>query len=214
MPGKISAMTSAMNDNPGIMLLVSNYIPVRNGTRINARVKNLGRNDGEIIPMRLRDYWLNNHRPGCTFCFRRELASMFEVMDIPGRLHDSMLWKYAIVRDSLYLMNRQLVIYRRQEGSTTNQFSRKTPGITQRLDDIDTEISMYQKFLEASVELGTTPENQRLIMKRLAFLGRRKKYLSGRNILMVAFFVMMNLKYYPTVRNALSDIYAVIFLKE
>ena len=37
--------------------------------------------------------------------------------------------------------------------------------------------------------------------------------LARRNLFRAAIFVIMNLKFYPTFRNALSDVYAMIFLR-
>ncbi|MBR1437472.1 MAG: glycosyltransferase family 2 protein [Synergistaceae bacterium] len=172
---KISSMVSAMNDNPKILLLVSNYIPFRNGEkieRINAHVKNLSRNDGGIIQMRLKDYWLGNLRPGCTFCFRRELLERFSVMDISERLHDSMLWKYAIVSDGLYLINKQLILYRRHEKNSTNQFSRTPLTLNQRIESSEGEMNFYGKFLEAAEGLNISEENQTALRKKIDFYGR------------------------------------------
>ena len=215
MPDKIHAMISAMNDNPGILLLASNYIPVRNGKRIkHDYVRNLERDDGEIIPMRLGDYGLGNLRPGCTFCFRREILERFNVIDIPERPHDSMLWKYAIVSDSLYLICRQLILYRRHDANATNQFSRIPPNITQRLQAIDSDAAMYAGFLEASDGLNIPEHNRKALSRQIEFLRRRRKVLQFRNPVTTAIFVLVNLKRYPTIRNALSDIYASLKLRE
>ncbi len=214
MPDKISVMVKAMNEHPGILLLASNYIPFTNGKIINAHVKNLSRDDGEIILLRLKDYWLETIRPGCTFCFRRELLERFSIMDIEGRFHDSMLWKYAVISDGLYLINRQLIQFRRHSANATNQFSRVPPSITQRIKDSDVEIEMYRKFLDASDALMITPENQKAMNRKIKFLERRKKILAKRNPITISLFVLFNMKYYPTFRNALSDIYAAIKLRE
>ncbi|MBR0279013.1 MAG: glycosyltransferase [Synergistaceae bacterium] len=161
-PDKISVMVQAMNEHPEILLLASNYIPFRNGETINAHVKNLSRDDGEIIPLRLKDYWLGNLRPGCTFCFRRKILERFSVMDIEERHHDSMLWKYAMLSDGLMI----------------------------------------------------TPENQEAMKRKLNFIERRKQILAKRNPFTISLFVLLNIKYYPTLRNALSDIYASIKRRE
>lgn len=153
---------NAMNEHPEILLLASNYIPFRNSEMINAHVKNLLRDDGEIIPLRLKDYWLGNLRPGCTFCFRRKILERFSVMDIEERHHDSMLWKYAMLSDGLMI----------------------------------------------------TPENQEAMKRKLNFIERRKQILAKRNPFTISLFVLLNMKYYPTLRNALSDIYASIKRRE
>lgn len=196
------------------MLLVSNYIPFANGKTIEVHIKNLSRNDGEIIPLRLKDYWLDTHRPGCTFCFRRDLLERFSIMDFDTRLHDSMLWKYAVISDGLYLINRQLIQFRRHSANTTNQFSRIPPSITQRVKNSDVEIDMLRKFLYDSDSLMITPGNQKAINSKIKFLERRKKILAKRNPITISLFVLFNMKYYPTFRNALSDIYAAIKLRE
>ena len=215
LPDKISVMTSAMNDNPAILLLASNYIPVKDGEKLqHSYVKNLERDDGEIIPMRLKDYWLWNLRPGCTFCFRRELLSCFSVMDIDTRLHDSMLWKYAIVSDGLYLMCRQLILYRRHGTNATRQFSRTPPNITQRINNAGIDADMYQKFLDASDGLNIPEHNRKALSRQINFLRRRMKILQARNPIAAAIFVLLHLKYYPTFRNAMSDIYAVVKLRD
>ena len=126
MPDKLQAMTRVMQENSGIMLLASNYIAFRDndGSIINAHMKNLDRNDGEIIRLRLEDSWLESLRPGCTYAFRKELLS-----------------------------------------------------------------------------------------RKAEFLTKRSKILGTKNIPAITLFVIKNIKYYPTMRNALSDIYAAIFLR-
>ena len=211
MNDKIDAMIRVMDSRHKIMLLCSNYIPVVNGERINAKVRNITRNDGSVIQFRLNDTWLDNMRPGCTYCFRRELLKKFQFMDIGNQIHDSMLWKYAITSDSLYLLNRLLILYRRHGDNATNQFSRIPPNITQRIELINEESKMYQRFIDASDALDIPEKNQKLMNEKINFLARRKSMLMKRNVFMSAMFVMMNFKYYPTARNALSDIYAMIF---
>ena len=214
LPDKISAMTSAMNEHSEILLLASNYIPVRDGERIkHSYIKNLLRDDGEIVQLKLKDYWLPNLRPGCTFCFRREILSRFSVMDIPERLHDSMLWKYAIASDGLYLINRQLILYRRHEGNATNQFRRTPPNISQRLKGLDSDMEMYRKFLENAEGLNISPSNKKKLQKMLKFLANHKKILEKRSPIKTTLFVMAHLRYYTTLRNAMSDIYAAIKLR-
>ena len=189
-PDKISVMVQAMNEHPEILLLASNYIPFRNGETINAHVKNLSRDDGEIIPLRLKDYWLGNLRPGCTFCFRRKILERFSVMDIEKRHHDSMLWKYAMLSDGLYLINRQTIKFRRHDSNATNQFRRKAPSITQRINEADIEADMYRKFLNASEGLMITPENQEAMKRKLIFIERRKQILAKRNPFTISLFVL------------------------
>ncbi len=211
---KIQVMVDVMDSRPEIMCLASNYIPVVNGERIHAKVRNIERDDGSVIQFRLSDTWLDNMRPGCTYCFRREILKKFNVMDIENQIHDSMIWKYAITSDSLFLLNRLLIQFRRHGDNATNQFHRIPPNIEQRIANIDDEAEMYRRFLNASEQLAIPEANQKLLNDKINFLMRRRKILSKRNIFRTAIFVMMNFKYYPTARNALSDIYATLLLRK
>ena len=174
-------------------------------------MKYIDRDDGSVIPVRLKDSGLTNLRPGCTFCFRRKILEKFSVMDI-NTLHDSMLWKYAIVSDSLYLLNRQLIYYRRHEHVSTGAYIAPVADVI-KARNTDGEVQMYMDFINHADELEIKPEYCELMRKRIDFLYRRKKVLDKKNLFSTSLFVLRNMKYYPTLRNALSDIYAVLFLK-
>ena len=213
MPDKISVMLSVISERPEIRLLVSNYIGLVKGKPVKVHVKNLARNDGAVIPVRLQESGLMTMRPGCTFCFRRELLDKFNVMDIDTAIHDAMLWMYAVSSDSLYLLNRHLIFWRRHENAATGVSFSSYPNVEQRIRETYETEEIYRKFLDASEELEIPSHNVSFMNEIIDFLHRRMDMLGKRSIFRTAFFVMKNMKYYPTLRNALSDIYAMIFLK-
>ena len=214
LPDKIQVMVKTLEDYPEIRLLISNYIPIYNGELINtSTLKNLGRNDGEVIQYKLENCWLDPVRPGCTYCFRREMIGMFNEFDIEEIYHDAMLWIYAVVSDSLYLINRQLSYWKRHDEATTGIKLSAYPTISERIEWITRDEKTYSKILNAHEKLYISRQNQKLLRKKLDFMNRRKKMLATRNLFRAAIFVMMNLKFYPTFRNALSDVYAMIFLR-
>ncbi|MBQ7594547.1 MAG: glycosyltransferase [Synergistaceae bacterium] len=213
MPDKLEVMIKAMNDNPKINLLTSNYIAVINGKETLISLKHLDRDDGEIIQLKLTNSGLSNLRPGCTFCFRRELLDCFNVMDIPDLWHDALLWKYAIVRDGLFMINRQLIYYVRRGTSQLANLSPSYRNIDERIRNTHEAEELYVKFLDASDGLKITPANQKFLCKLMNFSQRRRKMLTKRNLFLGILFVMMNLKYYPTLRSALGEIYAMIFIR-
>ena len=211
-------MSQAMLDNPQIMLLASNYIPINendtDGKKIKSHMKYIDRDDGEIIQLKLGSIWLENLRPGCTYCFRHELLGMFNIFDSPKSLHDGMLWKYAAISDSLYLINRQLIYYRRHKGSATGTFTTSKPAnLERKIKGSEGAANFYMMFANVPDELGITKHNRELLTRKANFHIRRGKVLASKNLFAIILFVLMNIKYYPTMRNALSDIYAAVFLK-
>ena len=213
MPDKIASMVSIMKEHPQISLLTSNYIPLVSGKPAKVHMKYIDRDDGSVIPLRLQVSGLANLRPGCTFCFRHKLLEKFSVMDIDEALHDAMLWKYAIVSDSLYLLNRQLMYWRRHEHVATGVDFSGRPDVDTRIRDAYGSEEFHRKFMDNAEGLDIPPANVRYMEKIIAFSYRRAHMLEKRSILRTVIFVLMNMNYYPTLRNALSDIYAMIFLK-
>ena len=213
MPEKISLMLSVIRERPEIMLLASNYIALVNGKPVKVHVKNLARNDGEVIRVRLQESGLMTMRPGCTFCFRRELLDRFNVMDINTAIHDFMLWGYAAASDSLYLLTKPLIFWRRHEKTVTGMAFSNYPDIEQRIQETYETEEYYARFIDAADGLNIPPHNVRFMNEIINFLHRRRDMLAKKSMLRTALFVMKNAKYYPTLRNALSDIYAMIFLK-
>ncbi|MBQ7154364.1 MAG: glycosyltransferase [Synergistaceae bacterium] len=213
LPDKISSMVQVMQARPEISLLTSNYIPLVNNKPAKVQMKYIDRDDGQVIPLRLRDSGLSNLRPGCTFCFRRKLLDKFSVMDIDDALHDAMLWKYAITSDSLYLLNRKLIYWRRHARAATGAAFSSYINIDQRINETFRTQDMYRQFIEYSAELGIPPKNVKLLNDMTDFQQKRRNMLTKRSAFSAALFVVLNFKHYPTFRNALSDIYAMLFLK-
>ena len=214
MPEKIRVMLSVIRERPEIRLLASNYVAIMDGKTVRVPVKNVSRNDGEVIPFKLQESGLMPMRPGCTYCFRRELLNKFNVMDIDTAIHDAMLWGYAASSDSLYLLNRQLIFWRRHDNTVTGTAFSHYPGIEQRIQDTYENEKIYHKFLDAAEGLEMPAQNVKFMNEIINCQGRRRDMLAKRSVLRAALFVMKNMKYYPTLRNALSDIYAMIFLKQ
>ena len=212
MPDTLSEMVSVMKARPEIMLLVSNYILWVNGKNAKVHLPHGNRNDGTVMQIRFQDSYLSTLLPGCVYCFRAELLKKFNVLAPEGMLYDALLWKCAILSDSLYLLNRQLIYYRRHEHVSTGAYLAPIADVI-KLRDSDGETKMYREFLSYADELEIKPEYRELMQEKIDFLQRRRKIREKKNLFSTSLFVLRNMKYYPTLRNAPSDIYAVIFLK-
>ncbi len=215
MPDKVESMVSVMKAHPEIKLLASNYIPLVLGKIGKSHLKYINRNDGSVLRFKFSDTGMATMRPGCVYCFRAELLKKFTVLYNEDLLYDSWLWKYAILQDSLYLLNRQLIYYRRHEGVATGTYlpAAHIIDLDARINSSDKAAEVDRLFLASADGLEITPANREILRKHIDFLGRRKNVLAKRSTFLTALFVMMNMKHYPTLRNALSDIYAVMFLK-
>lgn len=215
MNDKIQIMVSVMNSHPEINLLVSNIEYLYEGGKSKLHMKYVTRNDGSLMQLKLKEFGLMNQRPGCTFCFRRELLEQYKVLDFDYAFHDEMLWRHAIVSDSLYLLNKRLIFWRRHGDNATFASRPKSqyPSISMKIEECDEQSNVYQGFLDHSDALRISPENQKILTDTINFYMRRKKILKTNNMFRIILFVLMNLRYYPTFRRVLSDIYAAVFLR-
>ena len=87
------------------------------------------------------------------------------------------------------------------------------PNVDTRIRDAYGAKEFYRKFIDAAEGLDIPPANIKFMNEIIEFSHRRAHMLEKRSLLRTVMFVMLNMKYYPTLRNALSDIYAMIFLK-
>ena len=217
LPDKIETMIAVMEAHPEIEVLASNYIPVVNGEVFRVNLKYLNNDDGSLLQLKLHDVWLEILRPGCTFCVRSDILGKFKVYDDDNSCYDSLLWKYAVLSDSLYLLNRRTMRYIRhydENGyNATGAFLTSPANLASRIEGAEGAVNFHKKILSLSGGLEITPENQKLLHDRVKFFSRRGKVLMRKNVFSTALFVLFNLKYYPTFRNAMSDIYAVMFLR-
>ena len=62
--------------------------------------------------------------PGCVFCFRRTHFDDIKDMWYKEYPHDALLWRYALLKDSLYMVYEPLIYYRRHEATATGREKR------------------------------------------------------------------------------------------
>ena len=113
---KISVMTEIMNKNKNILLLASNYnVFYENGAKSVRKYQN----DATIRPIDLNSEFFYTGRPGCVYCYRKELNRYIEKYYFDDLPHDAFLWRISALLDGLYLFNSPLIDYRRHRKSAT-----------------------------------------------------------------------------------------------
>jgi glycosyltransferase involved in cell wall biosynthesis len=120
---KIEKMILIMKNNKNILLLVSNYTTLyeeRNVRKISSKITNSMKEDGKLEKIMYSRYFMSVLRPGCTYCFRKQLLNLSNNVwqnDFP---HDATLWRLASLLDGLYLYSEKLINFRRYNTSNSN----------------------------------------------------------------------------------------------
>lgn len=125
---KIEEMLNAINTNSNIKVLASDYkLKYENGGKIH-KEKFINEEKGELIKKTFNGKSFGVYKPGCTMCFKKEILPTLKKIWYDGLAHDALLWLYGMLTDSMYIINKPLIIFRRHENNNTpsNNKDKKT----------------------------------------------------------------------------------------
>lgn len=116
---KIEIMCNIMENNKDVKVLVSNYVLLSQGSKQARKQKGSERDDGKVEKIRGDKRIGTISRPGCTFAFTREIAEMMALYDNLACSHDHVAYNLGLITDSLYIVNRQLIDFRRHQSNAS-----------------------------------------------------------------------------------------------
>ncbi len=185
---KLYKMTSVMDDNKSIELLVSNYNIKYSGTSPIENVAYIWntlnmRNTGDVRRIIFDEKWYYTQRPGCTYCFRKSFYNSIEKVWNDKLSHDGQLWRYASIRDSLYIYNAALIDFWRYGNNSTsvNRLSRAS-----RVEELQIMREFYENSLNqvnlildsVNLPIGQKEKKINILKKGLECVLERLKLLS------------------------------------
>ena len=117
---KIEIMSKVMQRKE-INVLCCNIVPFSDdGSSAYIAKFNLAKYGNNEVECVLFDkMWMNPMRQGCTMCFRSEILPYIDRIWFDKCAHDLALWAYAMSTDSLFIINREFVKFRRHVGNNT-----------------------------------------------------------------------------------------------
>lgn len=172
---KIESMISIMKDNRDILLLVSDYTPFG-----EYKTKEIDSGAKEDVCKADFNNFLKIIRPGCVFCFRKELSVYLDEYAFDEYPHDAFIWRTACMLDGLYFYNKSTIKYRRHAETATG---REKKSAMKKLNAID----YYEKVLDsAELFLKNVANNdfdkQKDIQRYREWLYLRKNLISQKKI--------------------------------
>ncbi len=208
---KIKEMKSVMEANPGIKLLLSNYIELNNDRKDRVKVKGLSKNDLSLNKCKFKANSLIEMRPGCTTCVHKDLINEMLENDRIEIAHDTMLWGYATIDSSIFLYNRITMQYRRHVDSASAP--QKQLGISRRLNELKFEYKVC-KFFKNICQQRKNNKRANILNSQLKFYKKRIELIRERRFFAMVIFAINNYYHYATIRNMLSDFYIIILNKK
>lgn len=156
---KLQSMSEVMKNNPQILLLASNYT-----TFYEDGGKKITPNHGEELnnkSLAKVDFNEQNFfvlRPGCVYCFRRELLKYYDKYAIDNDPHDAFLWRIVELLDGLYVWNYSTIDYRRHSSNAT---ARIRPTRKSKLETV----TYYDRILQMLLDFAKKENVKNLDMK-------------------------------------------------
>lgn len=135
---KLEVMEKVMSENPQINLAVSKYEHTLNDKK------------SEYNSSRLSKYEFDRKfvfimYPGCVYCFRRTLFDTAKKMWFEDYPHDALIWRQALLTDSLYVYDEAFIYWRRHDTTATGRDKRNT-------QDKINSMHYYIKSLDKMIE--------------------------------------------------------------
>ena len=174
---KIEKMIAIMQMNSEINVLASNYRIFFEGKyqRHNSYRKKM-LNDSSLTKIDVDPTWCYIKRPGCTFCYRNSFYNSIKDKWDVKYAHDALLWRWGCIYDSLYVVNLELIDFRRHEGNTTSTYAWTKKNRISTLDN-------YIYFNQIAYDNCIKSEKKQVIQDNLSFLHLRKQVLEQKSII-------------------------------
>lgn len=221
---KIEIMTEQMDQHPNIELLASNYnafYDTKDTKRISKRYMYHMNLDGSLKKIYFDNFFLNVQRPGCTYCFRKELFLSANKLWHKSFAHDAVLWRTAVLTGGAYILDLDLIEYRRYVESSSNvQKLMKRKQIWDKLDALYKFNLSYLKDDIKSLQLiikqieNIEAENQAKVefeLQEIVKYMRNRILMYERKSIFRYFLVFVKYqKYYFTKKSLLGDFLVVL----
>lgn len=180
---KLQSMSEVMKNNPQILLLASNYT-----TFYEDGGKKLTPNHGEELnnkSLAKVDFNEQNFfvlRPGCVYCFRRELLKYYDKYAVDNDPHDAFLWHVAELLDGLYIWNYSTIDYRRHSSNATARVRPTRRSKLERVEIYHVQVlNMLERFL-INEDVKDLDRKKKIVQRLITWNNLRIQVIKCKNI--------------------------------
>lgn len=217
---KIELMAGILERHEEIGLLCCGYTPLYmdDRSRINpAILRDLG-TDGGLRPIPFNRRFMDVLRPGCCMAARRSLIEAVLPYWRDGVPHDATLWRFAVAMGKGYLLDQNLILWRRYSQSASNKLhgtraeeSAAAVRYRHTLQDCRARVEFYKGLLEYFQEHGyPSKEKEEMIRKNEAFERKYLEALEKKKAVKLCFAGTMNRSCVGSLKTVAADTLGII----
>ena len=222
MPDKIENMMEEFEKAPEIELLACDYTPLYmdNESKISDRFVNFMKEIDSVQPIPFDRHFIYVMRPGCTMAARKSFVNAIMPCwdgEVP---HDAMLWRYALIRNSAYYMNKPLIQWRRYRSSSSSKYSKNASENNEyqiRYQHSLGSVKAHIRFLRTIDEYRkgyTIPEaKQRIIDDLERYENTYQQALESKSLARMLYVSIRYHRYFLTFRSLIADLIMIIKCK-
>lgn len=203
---KIELMSEVMKKNLLCNVLVSNYEVFFDGEQEKnngyKKIADNMKNDKKVEQIQFDEKWAYILRPGCSFCFRKSFYENIKLYWNTDYAHDAILWRIAVIQESLFLYNNVTMKFRRHGDNVT---SGNVINRTSKISSIEELISVYNEYYKYAKNNNFDHESC-VLKSATEFLELRLKAIERRSVLLWIVCTVKYHKHYLRLSSALSDL--------
>ena len=188
---KNEIMSKVLWSDNSINVLSTNFKTIIEGDRrFSGYTRNEKRmtNNESVIKVEFDEKWSYTRRPGCTYCFRRSFYEEIKTLWNTEYAHDSILWCMAILSNSLGLLQKPLITFRRHGDNATSLVKKSRSELIKYSADTRAMYLNYKRIAEDQKNY----DKEIIIQRGIDFLANREKMLKKRSIML---WIMIFAKY-------------------
>lgn len=210
---KVEVMCSVFEDSVDIGVLISNYVLLSQGSSQTKGQKGSERDDGVVEHLTGEKRIGTIARPGCTYAFTKEIGEMMLKYDIEDCSHDHAIYNLGLITDSLYIINRQLIDFRRHTSNASTykiKFGRARKSIEahERVEICE----MLLKYCDDGNAIWSrgVKVSRKAIERRKSYYQEREDIFKHGNLFSMVGFVLVNAGQYWSLRDMVVDLVAMV----
>lgn len=210
-PQKLQEMTDAMQQNPQILLLASDYHVIYEKGSLPLRIyrKTKAERTGLTARYGFTKHFFTIPYPGCSFAVRKTFFDQVNELWFEESPHDEFLWLMATIQNGAWFYNRVMMDYFRHSENASVIPYKDIKLQMKNLKYIERQLQALQTFAAAQPQAVCEPIRSALTQAQKWCAKRQQLMLTRNPLRWLAMAPYWG--YYNSVPNCLSDLWLVLF---
>ncbi|NLO09099.1 MAG: glycosyltransferase [Clostridiales bacterium] len=207
---RVEAMTEAMERNPAILMLGSEYEPFESTAdayKVSSKDLVKFKNDHSLEHLKLQAKNIFIGYLGSCMCIRRSFFSLIKPYWFEGWAHDEFVWKLALVLDGAYVYHG-ITVRRRLHSSNTSMG--KMRNLIKRINFLEDLLRGHEAALRLAKDNAKGHEAIRLLEKNIESVKLRIELLKEKKYLNTLPLVFRYFRYYHSQKSIPVELYMAI----